>query len=182
MLNSNRRTLAAQGASAVARTLLLASVRANAAPGGREGGNALCECDAQAPPPSSHSLCARGATRPARHPCRRGVRGDGSAIAAHAIARVGAARAQRQGDARAAIPCMSAIRKLPRHPPILCGRAALQGPPPPTPGCTRRRPVRPHAAAAPAPARASARTNARVASVPGSSTRSPVVISDIVIN
>ena len=92
------------------------------------------------------------------------------------------ARAQRQGDARAAIPCMSAMRKLPRHPPILCGRAALQGPPPLPPGRTRCRRARPHAAAVPAPARARAHTNARVASVPGSSTRSPVVTSDIVIN
>ena len=83
----NRRTPAALGASAVARTLLLASVRASAAPGGREGGNTLCECDAQAPPPSSHSLCARGATRLAT-PAAGAYTPSASAFAAHASARV----------------------------------------------------------------------------------------------
>ena len=94
----NRRTPAALGASAVARTLLLASVRASAAPGGREGGNTLCECDAQAPPPSSHSLCARGATRPAtpaagaytpspRAPARRRRARTGTRVRAHQCAR-----------------------------------------------------------------------------------------------
>lgn len=96
--DSNRRTPAALGASAVARTLLLASVRASAAPGGHEGGNALCECDAQAPPPSSHSLCARGATRPAipaaraytpspRAPARRRRARTGTRARAHQCAR-----------------------------------------------------------------------------------------------